>query len=224
MKLKELFFKILPYIYLSVFIFLTVLIFIQSAKDGDTSATSSSNLADYLQENFEPIHKIAEKSEDFPTLVRKFIGHYGLFALNGFFGILTFLSFSKSSVHAICYSALAITVISSVSELIQGATIGRTFAVTDIILNIQGYVSGSAIALILHLFTKRKRYETIYVSINSYALFLLLSILTLFLFYAISDKSESINACTSVEVIVITVWLIIEGLYITVKHRKHKHN
>ena len=31
------------------------------------------------------LDKIAEKVEDFPTLIRKFFGHYGLFAANGVF-------------------------------------------------------------------------------------------------------------------------------------------
>lgn len=222
MKIKELIPKILQYVYLIVFIFLTVLIFIKAGESGEVASASSSNLSEYLQNNFEAVNQISKKVDDFPTLVTKFIGHYGLFALTGVFGLLTFISFTKTSVHAICYSAVTVTLISITAELIQFNTEGRTFSFSDIILNIQGYVSGSAISMLLNWIYNKKRQEHLQISITAYIVFILFSILTLFLYYAISNKIESVEICTVTEIIVVSVWIVIEGILLILKNNSIK--
>ena len=222
MKVKNFLLSSLKYVYAICFLITMVIIFIKAGESGEVSATQSSNLADYLQNNFKPIENLAQKSEDFPTLVRKFIGHYGLFALNGFFAYLTYFSFSKTSVHAICFSALTAILISTVSELIQGSVEGRFASLTDGILNVQGFVSGCGISILLTYLSSKKRSEILYVKFVSFITFLSFVLLSLFFYLTVTDKTESIEFCTIVEIIVTSIWFIIDGVILLTKLIKSK--
>ncbi|MBO5712706.1 MAG: VanZ family protein [Clostridia bacterium] len=222
MNFKNLVKKILPYFYLLVYLLTTVLIIIKSAETGDVSASQSSNFANYLKENIVGMDKIAEKSEDFPTLVRKFFGHYGLFALNGVFAILTAVSFIKLRFLSIIIAFISGVAIASSSEIIQGFTDGRTLSITDAILNVQGNVSGIAVGLILTLFFKDNSTLLPLENLKNYLLFLSLSIISILEFFIFSEKYESIEFCKFVDVIVIAIWLIVEGAYQIFKFKNLK--
>lgn len=222
MKFKNVLLKILPYFYAVMFILCITLIFIKAAEPADVSSSASSNLSNYLQNNSVVFNQISKNVDDFHALVRKFIGHYGLFALTGFFGFLTFASISKTSVHSLCLAAISATLVSIISELIQDNTDGRFFSVSDIILNVQGFVSGNAVALVLFWIYERKRRENFYASVTAYLTFALFAILTLFLYQAISQKIESIEFCTIVEIAVVSLWLITEGVFLIIKYNLTK--
>ena len=221
MKISTLIKKILPYFYLIIYLISTALILFKSAETGNVSAKQSSSFAEYLQNNVIGMDKIAEKSEDFPTLIRKFFGHYGLFAFNGFFAILTLFSFLKTSTLPIIISVILGVIVAVLSELIQGATDGRTLSSTDAILNVQGYLSGVAVALILCLFFSFKRTENFKNSVTSYIIFLTASILSIIIYFIFSSKSESVEFCTCVEFFVVSLWIIIEGSYLVYKRIKN---
>ena len=167
--------------------------------------------------------KIAEKSKDFPTLVRKFIGHYGLFAANGVFAVLSAVSFIKKVNLSIIISVLLGVTISATSEIIQGFTEGRTLALTDVILNVQGHISGISLALLFVLLFKVKRSENIKQNITSFITFLGLAISSILLYFIFSEKYESVEVCTTVESFVLAIWFIIEGVYILIKYNKLKN-
>ena len=220
MKFFKLLKKIAPYFYLLAYLATTVLIIIKAAETGEVSAAQSSNLAEYLKENVVGMKEIAEKSADFPTLVRKFVGHYGLFAVNGFFATLSAFSFIKKSMPAILISFLSGVIISLLSEFIQGFTDGRTLSFTDVILNVQGNISGISIALIFSLTFSFKNNECFLKNLKSYLIFILISIVTILIYCAFSKKSESVEVCTIVEIIVVSFWLLIEGIYLIFKRKK----
>ena len=222
MKVSNYFKKILPIIYLTCFILSTVLIFVKASETGEISSTQSSNLADFIQNNVVGMDKIAEKVEDFPTLIRKFFGHYGLFALNGFFAILTLLSFIKKPLLPFVFAGITAVFVSAVSELIQGGVEGRTPSVTDIVLNVQGFVSGSSVSLILYLLSEDKKVQTLKDNVISFFANLTLILLSILAYFIIANKSESIDFCATVEILVTFIWLIFEIIYILIKLKREK--
>ena len=82
MKISTLIKKILPYFYLIIYLISTALILFKSAETGDVSAKQSSSFAEYLQNNVIGMDKIAEKSEDFPTLGLPTMASVGFLIVN----------------------------------------------------------------------------------------------------------------------------------------------
>lgn len=90
-------------------------------------------------------------------LIRKIIGHFSLFALDGAIGYLFFssLSFEKKKQHI---TLLSIGVgVAIFSELLQLFPKGRSCQVSDMIINIAGYIIGALIILLAIKIFKKKR-------------------------------------------------------------------
>lgn len=87
--------------------------------------------------------------------VRKTIGHFGLFALDGIVGFLYFnsLMLSKKKRNIMMFSigaGLAIT-----AELLQLIPAGRSCQITDMLINVLGFYAGLAVSLIVLFIIKK---------------------------------------------------------------------
>lgn len=95
----------------------------------------------------------------FGQFIRKAIGHFSLFLLNGVLGALTFTLFIRKKLYVpTILSLIPGVLVASMSELIQKFVDGRTASVYDVIINILGYFIGVLIVfLICIIIGKRKK-------------------------------------------------------------------
>lgn len=96
--------------------------------------------------------------DNFQLIVRKALGHFTIFFINGILGFLTFYLFLEDkTLWQISVISLAIGLfIASVSEIIQHFIPGRAGAFTDVMINFSGYLSATLLLLlIVNLINKR---------------------------------------------------------------------
>lgn len=96
---------------------------------------------------------------NFQMLVRKALGHFTLFFVNGVFGFLTFYLFLKDNklIQIIIGSLSVGLFFASVSELIQRFVPGRAGTFTDVLINFSGYLVATLLLLLItYLVLKRK--------------------------------------------------------------------
>jgi len=96
---------------------------------------------------------------NFQMIVRKALGHFSLFFVNGIFGFLTFYLFLKDNklIKVIIASLSVGLFVASLSELIQRFIPGRAGTFTDVLINFSGYLVATLILLLItHLVLKRK--------------------------------------------------------------------
>ena len=106
---------------------------------------------------------IIEKMDEFLLLVRKALGHFGAFLFFGVLTTLTYLFFYKKSLKKDTIIALSNGIIlASITELIQLLIPGRTGNISDVLINLLGFIVGFIfITIILKIkkqitFTKEK--------------------------------------------------------------------
>ena len=94
------------------------------------------------------------------TLVRKLIGHFGLFLADGVFGYLTFSSFiiKKKRWLPLLISLAVMLVLSISAEMLQLLASGRAMMLFDVIFNYAGAFTG--ITLVYLLINKKLMKET----------------------------------------------------------------
>lgn len=98
--------------------------------------------------------------DDFEGFIRKAIGHFFLFFVDGILGFWTFYLFLKDKKSAkliILLSIITGVFVAALSEIIQLFVPGRAGTITDVIIDSVGYISATFLMLlILHLINKQK--------------------------------------------------------------------
>ena len=100
---------------------------------------------------------------DFANVIRKLIGHFGLFMVSGVLSSLAFYYLLKPYKWYKHYFAIIISfvfgfIIASITEIIQLSVPGRSGEFTDVLIDSGGYLLGLGIAsLILLLILKNKQ-------------------------------------------------------------------
>jgi VanZ family protein len=98
--------------------------------------------------------------DDFEGFIRKAIGHFFLFFVDGILGFWTFYLFLKDKKSAkliILLSIITGVFVAALSEIIQLFVPGRAGTITDVIIDSVGYISATFLMLlILHLINKPK--------------------------------------------------------------------
>lgn len=93
---------------------------------------------------------------DFSTFVRKTIGHYLLFFVNGLVGFFTFYYFRKDDHWPAMIFLISIgAIFSGLSELLQLITPGRGARLLDVGINFLGFISAVAMLLFANLFYRK---------------------------------------------------------------------
>ena len=142
---------------------------VKGKETGTTKITIESVLNPSLKETLTiKVNKrliINEDNEgDFHHLVRKFIGHFSLFLVNGVLASLFFMFYfeknDKKNLLSVGASSLSIILLSIITELLQFLSPGRGPAVEDVLLDIFGGVVGILVVIIIfmiiQLFKKKK--------------------------------------------------------------------
>ncbi|HZJ89733.1 MAG TPA: VanZ family protein [Bacilli bacterium] len=89
---------------------------------------------------------------DFHAFVRKAVGHFSLFLVNGLLGYITFLLLTKKNHKIIMALSLSVGLfIAAVSEFIQYFVPRRSGNIVDIAINFSGYLIGTLIVFLVLL-------------------------------------------------------------------------
>ncbi len=152
-------------IFLSLSIVLNLFILINAFIPGDESAATSFWIADILATmiNFiKPGTINIDNIDAFSYFIRKLVGHFSLFLLDGVFVGLTFYLFRiyKKNLNfwfATLFIFLIGFLVASSSEAIQLGIPGRVGAINDVLIDMAGYVLASIIVFLIFFFTERKK-------------------------------------------------------------------
>lgn len=145
-------------------IILNAFILINAFIPGDDSAVASFWVADILATiiNFLKTDTINSGNiEMFTYVIRKLIGHFGLFLVDGVFLSLVFYFFEKGDKKMNFWvSSLLIilvgTFVASISETIQIFIPGRIGSINDVLIDVGGYLTSFAIVFLFFLSNRLK--------------------------------------------------------------------
>lgn len=149
--------KYLKYIYLTIYILIITLIFIYALRDATESSSDSGGITKILLSlletfNLENIINVNTLSR----LVRKLIGHFGLFFVCGFFGVNTFINFITNKKYSIILNLITGLLIAIISELLQLIPVGRSCQISDMLIDYSGYL----LICVIYIFIRRKSLVT----------------------------------------------------------------
>lgn len=100
MKNKILWFRILQILLLVLYIGLIVFYTLKSLENGIKSTESSNKVTDITANVITTVtQKPVEKTEDFKSFVRKFIGHYSFFVILGTVSVFLYLTLKRLKPH-----------------------------------------------------------------------------------------------------------------------------
>ena len=156
--------QILFYIFLVLSIAINVFIIVEGAIDAEGSSSQSFGITQIVINIFKaiaPNSRIATDPDFAHHLVRKLVGHFGLFGVSGILTTLTFIfghtDFDKMKIRIVINSSVLGLSVAFISELLQLTAPGRAFAVTDVLIDFSGYVLfGGTTFLIYYLVHKHK--------------------------------------------------------------------
>lgn len=140
------------YIFPLLLVLVTTIIFVLASSSGEASSSQSSIFINAIISilNFWKIELISFQIEFLHIFVRKMIGHFALFGLDGIFGYLTFdvwLNWVKMK--KILISILVGLVIASISELIQLFAPNRGPSIMDVLIDLAGFIVGVGFVLLI---------------------------------------------------------------------------
>ena len=124
-----------------------VFIIVEGGINGTNSASQSAGITQWLVsiiEKINPSSRFVTDPEWAHMVIRKLVGHFGLFGASGLFSTIAMLLYKdvrfdkKMVVFAI--SEGSGLVLAFVSELIQLATPGRFFSIGDVFIDYSGYI------------------------------------------------------------------------------------
>jgi len=147
--------KSLSLFYLFIFLLLAAFIVYQSLEDSASSSRWSGETENFL-DKIPIFKKLGGKIPDFSSYVRKFIGHFCLFAACGFFGFLALPSLFRSEKAGIAANYLSGIFLAVFSEFLQSFIKGRSSELRDSVIDFEGYIT-AVFFLLTILILKRIR-------------------------------------------------------------------
>lgn len=154
---------IMPYLSLTIFIILTIVIVVFASFSGDVSSEQSSTLGQFLV-NFLSrlnINLSATQLDSLQVFIRKAIGHFGLFFLNGIFATLSghyWLALNSKAKTLVVFSIGVF--LAGLSEFIQVFAPERGPSFGDVLIDVSGFVLGILFSLIMfNLIAKKDAYK-----------------------------------------------------------------
>ncbi len=149
----------IKYFYLTVYISIIIIILCASLQNGDQSANESSVVTDTVIEVIEfcKNDEIDVSYDEVHFVVRKVIGHFGLFLLCGIFGLLTFYSFTSRNLKALYWTMIIGIGVAICSEMLQLFADGRSCEFKDMLIDSLGYLSGTIICLSFLIIINNKK-------------------------------------------------------------------
>lgn len=153
--------KVLTWIIFGITIALDIFILVNAFINGEKSTIESNNFAHTTAgviNTVKPETITEENFSNFASFLRKFAGHFGLFAVTGVFAtwsIFRLFSFKKSI--KIIVSFLHGLLLAFASEFIQVFVSGRSGEIADVGIDFGGYFLGFIFIFLILLFAAKKR-------------------------------------------------------------------
>lgn len=147
-------------ILLVLFTLFNLFIFYEALTPAAGSTEQSNSVAKIIVEIVEVFgEKLTEaESQHLSHNVRKLIGHYGLFVIDGILGLSFFFSLSKNKRQELLFSCLTGLVAAIIAELLQLIPEGRSCEVLDMLINFSGYLTGVLLVIIvIKIYRKAKQ-------------------------------------------------------------------
>ena len=147
---------ILMIIFITLAVAINVFIIVEAGMSGSNSAAQSSWVADIIAKVFH-----ITPDENFHHIVRKLVGHFSLYVVDGVFTTLAiYYSFKYKNIYKIkiflpTYLLLGV-VLASVSEFVQLLALNRGFAFVDMLINYSGYFLGGGVVFLITFFINIK--------------------------------------------------------------------
>ena len=154
--------QIVKWIIFSIAVAINVFIIVNSFINGETSAKESGTVAEVIENVINNIQEDtinATNRDDFFFAVRKIVGHFSLFLVNGVFSTLALFLFLEEKKYYKFYWLITATlvtgfVIASFSEIAQLFVVGRSGAFSDIGIDFAGYLLGAGGVVLVLFLTK----------------------------------------------------------------------
>ena len=163
--------RILCYIFLVLSVAINVFIVVEGGINGDNSASQSFSFTQMfidLVKKIDPNSPIVQNPEITHSVIRKLVGHFGLFGVSGIL-TTTMLSliddaYKDKKLQIVISSAFIGLFVAFLSELMQLFTPGRYMSFIDVLIDYSGYILfGGLTFLIFYLayhHKKKKEVET----------------------------------------------------------------
>jgi glycopeptide antibiotics resistance protein len=157
--------KVWPYIYLTSFLAVTGVIFLFASFSGEVSGAQSNFFVDLIVTflGWFGFQLDAEAISVLSLIVRKLLGHFLIFWLDGVLAYLTAISFIHKAKWWLppLIAGAAMILVASVSEIIQLFASDRAGTFIDVILDSAGALLGILISLWINRAYQRKKEITI---------------------------------------------------------------
>ena len=159
MKRKD---KILAYTFSILAVALSVFIIIQSCLDGGESTGQSSWVVELCKNVINFVIKDAINESNigtFTTVIRKLVGHFSLFLVDGVFVYLSlyyWLKEKKDMITLLLFTLIFGLLLASLSEFIQSFVPGRSGELLDVLIDYGGYLLGTGITYLITYLIKKK--------------------------------------------------------------------
>lgn len=153
--------KYLKYILLVCLLIIDGYLLYQSSLDGYTSSQKSDVVTDVVIDAVDKVtdsnESVEEKvgREKLSLYVRKFFGHFGLFAINGILTVLVCYLFIKKRNLGIMLVVVHGLLISSMTEILQLFAKDREGTIKDVLIDCAGYIFGLIFIIIIYMIIKK---------------------------------------------------------------------
>ncbi len=141
------------YIYLSILILVTILIFVFSSFSGSRSAAQSGFIANTLIKMLGWINVTLQEQQAiiFASIIRKLLGHFLLFLIEGVLMYLTLINFKhfENKWFAVLFSFLIVVGVAFISEGIQFFAEDRGATFKDVLINSAGALVGVLLTFLI---------------------------------------------------------------------------
>lgn len=150
--------KILFYIFLALSVAVNIFIVIEGATSGSESESQSFGFTAWFIDvvrNIDPESGIVQNPETTHAVIRKLVGHFGLFGLSGILSTLMFLFINDSmtrKIQIIICTSMYGFFFALVSELAQYFTPGRYMSFIDVLIDFSGYILFSGLTFLIYYF------------------------------------------------------------------------
>ena len=158
--------SILFYIFLILMVMVDVFIIVEGGINGTNSASQSAGITQWLVsiiEKINPSSRFVTDPEWAHMVIRKLVGHFGLFGVSGILTVVTLSMLDNAYINRkieIMISALAIGLsVAFISEAMQFVTPGRYMSIIDVLIDYSGFVLFGGISYLIFFLVNRKKEE-----------------------------------------------------------------
>ena len=160
--------NILFYIFLTLTVLIDIFIIVEGGINGTNSASQSAGFTQWIisiVEKINPNSPLVTDPDLAHRIIRKLVGHFGLFGVSGIITVVTLSlidnAYVDKKIQIILAAASVGLAVAFISELMQFITPGRYMSIIDVLIDYAGFVLFGGITFlifyIVHLQKEKKK-------------------------------------------------------------------